>query len=107
MCKARRQRDHEPVVGPRSRVCGSALADFHRNLLLGGVFGYPGEVDRPDGKLRLLYEGAPLAYLAEQAGGRGSNGTRDLLEIHATDPTPVFVGDRFLVGRLEVCLVES
>lgn len=86
------------------RYIGSAVADFHRNLLHGGVFGYPGEVERPEGKLRLLYEGAPLAFLAEQAGGRGSDGTRDLLEIHPTDihqRTPVFVGDRQLVDRLE------
>ena len=92
------------------RYIGSAVADFHRNLLHGGVFGYPGEIDRPEGKLRLLYEGAPLAYLAEQAGGRGSNGTQDLLEIRPTDPhqrTPVFVGDRLLVDRLEECLAES
>ena len=86
------------------RYIGSAVADFHRNLLHGGVFGYPGEVDRPEGKLRLLYEGAPLAYLASQAGGRGSDGARDLLEIVPTSlhqRTPVFVGDRRLVDRLE------
>ncbi len=92
------------------RYIGSAVADFHRNLLHGGVFGYPGEVGRPEGKLRLLYEGAPLAYLASQAGGRGSDGTQDLLEIRPTDPhqrTPVFVGDRFLIARLEQCLSEE
>lgn len=92
------------------RYIGSAVADFHRNLLHGGVFGYPGEVDRPAGKLRLLYEAAPLAYLAEQAGGRGSDGTRDLLGISPTHPhqrTPVFVGDRRLVDRLEECLAEE
>ena len=92
------------------RYIGSAVADFHRNLLHGGVFGYPGGVDRPEGKLRLLYEGAPLAYLAEQAGGHGSNGTRALLDIHPTDihqRTPVFVGDRRLVDRLEKCLSED
>lgn len=92
------------------RYIGSAVADFHRNLLHGGVFGYPGEVDRPEGKLRLLYEAAPLAFLAEQAGGRGSDGARDLLEIHPTDihqRTPVFVGDSHLVDRLEKCLSEE
>lgn len=92
------------------RYIGSAVADFHRNLLHGGVFGYPGEVGRPEGKLRLLYEGAPLAYLAEQAGGRGSDGVRDLLDIHPThlhQRTPVFVGDRRLVDRLEQCLIEE
>ncbi len=89
------------------RYIGSAVADFHRNLLHGGVFGYPGEVDRPEGKLRLVYEGAPLAYLAEQAGGRGSGGSRDLLDITPTDlhqRTPVFVGDGKLVAQLEECL---
>lgn len=92
------------------RYIGSAVADFHRNLLHGGVFGYPGEVNRPEGKLRLVYEGAPLAYLAEQAGGRGSDGARDLLKIRPTDVhqrTPVFIGDRRLVDRLEECLHEE
>lgn len=92
------------------RYIGSAVADFHRNLLHGGVFGYPGEVDRPEGKLRLLYEGAPLAFLAEQAGGRGSDGGRDLLDIrptHLHQRTPVFVGNRGLVDRLEECLSEE
>ncbi len=92
------------------RYIGSAVADFHRNLLHGGVFGYPGEVNRPEGKLRLLYEAAPLAFLAEQAGGRGSDGTHDLLEIHPTDihqRTPVFVGNRQLVDRLEQCLLDE
>ncbi len=91
------------------RYIGSAVADFHRNLLHGGVFGYPGEVNRPEGKLRLLYEGAPLAFLADQAGGRASDGTRDLLAIeptHIHQRTPVFVGDRRLVERLEACLAE-
>lgn len=92
------------------RYIGSAVADFHRNLLHGGVFGYPGEVDRPEGKLRLLYEGAPLAYLAEQAGGRGSDGTSDLLEIVPTgihQRTPVFLGNSGLVDQLERCLSEA
>lgn len=92
------------------RYIGSAVADFHRNLLHGGVFGYPGEVDRPEGKLRLMYEGAPLAFLAEEAGGRGSDGYRDLLDIIPTDihqRTPVFVGDKRLVDRLELCLDEG
>ncbi len=92
------------------RYIGSAVADFHRNLLHGGVFGYPGEVDRPQGKLRLMYEGAPLAYLAEQAGGRGSDGSRDLLDISPNDihqRTPVFVGDTRLVDQLEACLTEG
>jgi len=92
------------------RYIGSAVADFHRNLLHGGVFGYPGELDRPKGKLRLVYEGAPLAFLAAQAGGRGSDGVNDLLDIVPDglhQRTPVFVGDQSLVERLEQCLSES
>ena len=92
------------------RYIGSAVADFHRNLLHGGVFGYPGEVDRPEGKLRLMYEAAPLAFLADQAGGRGSDGFRDLLDIRPDDihqRTPVFVGDTRLVDQLEECLNEA
>ena len=89
------------------RYIGSAVADFHRNLLHGGVFGYPGEIDRPQGKLRLVYEGAPLAFLAEQAGGRGSDGMNNILDIRPESihqRTPLFVGNGFLVDQLEACL---
>ncbi|NNE95471.1 MAG: class 1 fructose-bisphosphatase [Acidimicrobiales bacterium] len=92
------------------RYIGSAVADFHRNLLHGGVFGYPGEVNRPEGKIRLIYEAAPLAFLADQAGGRGSDGVQDLLDIrptHIHQRTPVFVGALPLVDRLERCLQEE
>lgn len=101
-------RDDTPTL--TQRYIGSAVADFHRNLLHGGVFGYPGEVDRPEGKLRLLYEAAPLAFLANQAGGRGSDGSTDLLDVvptHLHQRTPVFVGDRRLVDRLEECLLAE
>lgn len=102
---------HQPDTPTSTqRYIGSAVADFHRNLLHGGVFGYPGEVDRPEGKLRLLYEAAPLAFLAQQAGGRGSDGVRDLLEIepsHIHQRTPVFVGDTQLVDQLERCLADE
>lgn len=92
------------------RYIGSAVADFHRNLLHGGIFGYPAETGLPDGKLRLLYEGAPLAYLAEQAGGLGSDGRQPLLDISPTSihqRTPVFVGDRGLVSRLQAMVEED
>ena len=92
------------------RYIGSAVADFHRNLLHGGVYGYPGEIDRPEGKLRLVYEGAPLAFLAHQAGGRSSDGDHDLLEITPTSlhqRTPVFLGNTALVDRLEACLADE
>jgi len=101
-------RDDTPTMS--QRYIGSAVSDFHRNLLHGGIFAYPGTVDEPSGKLRLLYEGAPLAFLAEQAGGRGSDGTRSLLDVVPTDihqRTPVFVGARELVEQLEKSVAEE
>jgi fructose-1,6-bisphosphatase I len=101
-------RDDTPTLS--QRYIGSAVADFHRNLLHGGIYGYPGTHDEPAGKLRLLYEAAPLAFLAEQAGGRGSDGHASLLEIDPTDlhqRTPVFVGERGLVEQLEAFLAEE
>jgi fructose-1,6-bisphosphatase I len=64
-----------------SRYIGSLVADFHRTLLKGGVFLYPPTESHPTGKLRLLYEANPLAYIAEEAGGRATDGTRRILEI--------------------------
>jgi fructose-1,6-bisphosphatase I len=101
-------RDDTPDLS--QRYIGSAVADFHRNLLHGGIYGYPGTDDEPAGKLRRLYEAAPLAFLAEQAGGRGSDGERSLLEtvpsaIH--ERTPVFLGDRALVERVEAFVAAA
>jgi fructose-1,6-bisphosphatase I len=83
------------------------VADFHRNLLAGGIFAYP--ADRrdpamPHGKLRLMYEAIPLAFLAEQAGGRGSDGSRNILDVapqRLHQRTPFFVGSKGLVERGE------
>ena len=86
------------------RYIGSMVADFHRNLLAGGVFMYPGDTERPLGKLRLLYEVAPLGFLAEQAGGYASTGLRNVLDIQPTylhQRVPVFIGDRSLVIKAE------
>jgi fructose-1,6-bisphosphatase I len=102
--------DDPATPGLSQRYIGSAVADFHRNLLHGGIYGYPGTDEEPAGKLRLLYEAAPLAFLAEQAGGRGSDGHRSLLELVPTEPhqrTPVFVGNRDLVDRLEDYVAAS
>ena len=87
-----------------SRYIGSLVADFHRNLLRGGIFCYPAEVDKPNGKIRLLYEASPLAFLAEQAGGYASDGHRSILDIEPTNlhqRTPLFVGNRSLVYQAE------
>ena len=64
-----------------ARYIGSLVSDFHRNLLKGGIFLYPPTAKTPDGKLRLLYECNPIAFLAEQAGGKASTGKERILEI--------------------------
>jgi fructose-1,6-bisphosphatase I len=86
------------AAGPySSRYVGSLVADFHRTLLKGGVFLYPPTKKQPKGKLRLLYECNPVAFLAEQAGGAASDGERRILERTPTDlheRTPLYVGSR-------------
>lgn len=92
------------------RYVGSLVADFHRNLLYGGIYMYPGDERSPNGKLRLLYEGAPLAFVAEQAGGRASDGERRILDMAPSSlhqRTPLFIGspddvadcEAFLAGK--------
>lgn len=78
-----------------SRYIGSLVADFHRNLLYGGVFMYPADRKNPRGKLRLLYEAAPLAMICEHAGGCATDGERRILEIQPAElhqRTPLFIG---------------
>lgn len=90
--------------GVSARYIGSLVADFHRNLLQGGIFMYPGNVKHPDGKLRLLYECAPMALIIEQAGGAASNGSKRILEIKPRDlheRTPLFIGNKSEVDRIE------
>ncbi|HEY5615817.1 MAG TPA: class 1 fructose-bisphosphatase [Bacteroidota bacterium] len=77
------------------RYIGSMVADIHRTLLYGGIFMYPGDKKNPDGKLRLMYECNPMAYLIEHAGGRASNGKQRILDIQPTalhQHTPLFIG---------------
>ncbi len=89
------------------RYIGSMVADFHRTLLSGGVFYYPVDTQdakRPQGKLRLLYEVNPLAFLMEVAGGYTSDGRQPVLDIQPTDlhqRTPVFTGNKALVKKVE------
>jgi fructose-1,6-bisphosphatase I len=64
------------------RLVGSMVADIHRTLQYGGIFGYPADLNNPNGKLRLLYEAAPMAFIVEQAGGKGTTGTCPLMEVH-------------------------
>ncbi|NLE88567.1 MAG: fructose-1,6-bisphosphatase [Myxococcales bacterium] len=91
-------------AGYTQRYVGSMVADVHRTLLKGGVFLYPADRSAPEGKLRLLYEAAPMAMLFEAAGGFASDGARRLLEVEAASihqRTPVVLG-----GRVEVMGVE-
>ncbi len=77
------------------RYVGSLVADFHRNLLGGGIFCYPGNAQSPRGKLRLLYECNPLAFIVQQAGGAAIDGARDILEVLPTElhqRSPLFIG---------------
>ena len=94
------------------RYVGSLVADFHRNLLYGGIYLYPGDGKNPNGKLRLLYECAPLAFIAEQAGGAASEGTRRIMDVAPNSlhqRSPLFLGspedvrecEAFLAGRHE------
>lgn len=91
--------------GYTARYSGALVSDFHRILFQGGVFLYPGTQSKPSGKLRLLYEAAPLAFLAEQAGGKSSDGTQNIMDAvpaHLHGRTPLIIG-----STDDVELVES
>jgi fructose-1,6-bisphosphatase I len=95
------EQGHEPK---NSRYIGSLVADFHRNLLAGGVFAYPADRRSPSGKLRLLYECAPLAMLCEQAGGYATSGAGAILDVEPRElhqRSPLFIGSRQDVELVE------
>ncbi|HCM75625.1 MAG TPA: class 1 fructose-bisphosphatase [Cytophagales bacterium] len=87
-----------------ARYIGSLVADFHRNLLKGGIYIYPSTAKDPNGKLRLMYECNALAFISEQAGGVATNGKMRILDIEPTalhQRTPFFVGSKKMVERAE------
>ena len=92
------QDDDEETGRPySSRYTGCLVADVHRILLKGGLYLYPGEVKKPEGKLRLMYEAAPLSFVVEQAGGFGSTGVERISTIHPKTPhqcVPLIIGSR-------------
>ena len=91
--------------GYTARYGGAMVGDIHRALVQGGVFLYPGTIKQPEGKLRLLYESAPLAFLIEQAGGRASTGNQEILDVvpeKLHQRTPLIIG-----SKDDVALVES
>ena len=86
------------------RYIGSMVADVHRNLIKGGIFMYPGTKDKPNGKLRLLYECNPLAFIIEVAGGKATNGKQRILDIKPTElhqRTPMFIGSKMMMEEFE------
>ncbi len=105
------QNKNEDNGGPYSqRYIGSMVADLHRNLLKGGIFMYPGTTDRPNGKLRLLYECNPFAFIIEVAGGKATDGLRRILDIVPSalhERSPFFIGSEGMMEELELCLQHA
>lgn len=103
LCKC--QEKTKETGGPYTqRYIASMVADVHRNLIKGGIFMYPGTTDRPNGKLRLLYECNPFAFIVEVAGGKATNGIQRILEIQPTEihqRTPFFVGSKSMMEEWE------
>ncbi len=93
--------------GGKLRYSGSFVADFHQILTYGGVYCYPATQGKPDGKLRLVFEGNPIGFIAKQAGGAISDGTQNLLTIVPKKPnhrTPIYVGSKSIIKSAESCM---
>jgi len=91
------------------RYIGSMVADLHRNLIKGGIFIYPSTADAPKGKLRLLYECNPMAFIVEQAGGKATDGKRNILDLKPQklhERTPIFIGNTEMVEKAEAMLAQ-
>jgi fructose-1,6-bisphosphatase I len=106
-CQNKRKEHGGPYT---QRYIGSMVSDVHRNLIKGGIFMYPGTTDKPKGKLRLLYECNPFAFIVEVAGGKATNGSIPILDIEPTElheRTPFFVGSTKMMEELEHCLATA
>jgi fructose-1,6-bisphosphatase I len=106
-CQKKTKLDGGPYT---QRYIGSMVADVHRNLLKGGIFTYPGTTDKPKGKLRLLYECNPFAFIVEKAGGRATDGKIRILDIPPTElheRTPFFIGSKNMMDELDTYLVKD
>ncbi|MAT90159.1 MAG: class 1 fructose-bisphosphatase [Flavobacteriaceae bacterium] len=93
-----------------SRYIGSLVSDFHRNMIKGGIYIYPNTAKDPNGKLRLLYECNPMAFLAEQAGGKASNGFERILDIQPTElhqRVPFICGSSTMVEKAEAFMQKA
>lgn len=101
------EKDNRPYT---SRYIGSLVSDCHRNLIRGGVYLYPSTLKTPKGKLRLLYECNPMAFITEQAGGSASDGKRRILELEPTElhqRTPFYCGSKNMVKKIEEFIVND
>lgn len=101
VCQRKQKSDGGPYT---QRYIGSMVADVHRNLIKGGIFMYPGTTDKPNGKLRLLYECNPFAFIVEIAGGKATNGRDRILDIQPTElheRTPFFIGSKGMMEEFE------
>lgn len=98
-CKEKDKESSRPYT---ARYIGSLIADFHRNLIKGGIFLYPATLSAPNGKLRLLYECNAMAFLVEQAGGLASSGDGRILDVRPIElhqRTPLFIGSKNMVEK--------
>ena len=105
-CQEKDEKSGRPYT---SRYIGSLVSDFHRNLLMGGVFMYPQNENAPKGKLRLVYECNPIAYIAEQAGGVASDGSKRILEVvpeSLHQRSPFYAGSKNMVNKIEEFLAK-
>ena len=99
------QKKNSSNGGPYTqRYIGSMVSDVHRNLIKGGIFMYPATMDKPKGKLRLLYECNPFAFIVEVAGGKATNGEQRILDVQPTSlhqRSPLFIGSKGMMEELE------
>jgi fructose-1,6-bisphosphatase I len=105
-CKDSDKKTNRPYS---ARYIGSLVADFHRNLIKGGIYIYPGTTKNKSGKLRMQYECNPLAFIVEQAGGKATDGHRRIMEIVPTDlhqRSPLFIGSKNMVEKVEALIKQ-
>lgn len=106
-CESKTKEEGGPYT---ERYIGCMVADIHRNLIKGGIFMYPGTSNKPQGKLRLLYECNPLAFIVHLAGGMASNGVQPILDIKPSSlhqRMPLFIGSKLMMEELLQCLREK
>ena len=104
LCQKKNQSNGGPYT---QRYIGSMVSDVHRNLIKGGIFMYPGTADKPKGKLRLLYECNPFAFILEVAGGKATNGLERILDVIPNElhqRSPLFIGSKGMMEELEDCM---